>query len=317
MVLPISPSPYSKPQRDVGPVDLGVDVERLHGARGTGFASVPLLLDAIPHRDPVAGLFLRPCQDVPHHARIGASGGHAGEAGFDDPARVVFEVGGRVHAGHEHPAVDAVAVVHDPPDTERDVVRGLREPRRHHADEVGFDLKIDVVGVGVVLGGSGECRRNATLQGSPRREVGVPEAVAGLAEDRAEVLGGRVQPFVVEHLGEGHVDVEVVLAQRVCDPVRLPGGQLVLRKNRVHGTELGGRSEADADHLARPAAFDLVAEVGEGYLPPGGGRPHQESCHRNGTQHNSSIHENLTRYRSYTEPQAANGTEPGSAFRLT
>ena len=49
------------------------------------------------------------------------------------------------------------------------------------------------------------------------------------SEHGAEVGGGGVDAFVVEDLGEGHIDVEVVLVERVADAVGRPFGKLAGR----------------------------------------------------------------------------------------
>ena len=82
--------------------------------------------------------------------------------------------------------------------------------------------------------------------------------VLGVLEHRAEVLGGRVQPLVVEDLREGHVHVQIVLTNRIRDCSGIPFGQLVLRDDRLAVAELGGSAVAHADHLASPSAGDLV-----------------------------------------------------------
>src|SRR5579885_3390766 len=64
-----------------------------------------------------------------------------------------------------------------------------------------------------------------SVAGTPRPQVGVPEAVARLPEHGAEVLGGGIQALVVEHLGEGHVDVEIILLERVGDALGGPRRQ--------------------------------------------------------------------------------------------
>ena len=63
--------------------------------------------------------------------------------------------------GDEHAAVDAVAVVHDAAGAPGMSFGALRQAGRHQPDEVGFDLEVDVVGVGVVLRRAGERGRNA------------------------------------------------------------------------------------------------------------------------------------------------------------
>ncbi len=103
-----------------------------------------------------------------------------------------------------------------------DGVGGLGQAGGHEADEIGFDLEVDVVGVHVVFGRAGFGCGDAALEGPTSGEVGVPEPVLGFAEHGAEIIGGGVEAFVVEDLGEGHVDIEVVLIERVTDALGSP-----------------------------------------------------------------------------------------------
>src|SRR5215475_11953650 len=62
-------------------------------------------------------------------------------------ARVGFKKGGGVHSADEHAAIQTVAVIHHAPDAVGIFVGLLRQTRRHHPDEIGFDLEINVIGV--------------------------------------------------------------------------------------------------------------------------------------------------------------------------
>ena len=66
-------------QRDVGAVQLGVDVERLEGAARAGVAFVPLLLKQVPHLLPVLRILLVPGEQVGDQDGVGALGRNAGE----------------------------------------------------------------------------------------------------------------------------------------------------------------------------------------------------------------------------------------------
>ena len=68
-----------------------------------------------------------------------------------------------------------------------------------------------------------------------------------------------LEPHAIHHGREGHLHVEVVLIDRVLDPVRRPGRQVAFDDLAVE-TELRRRAERDADHLARPSAAHLVLE---------------------------------------------------------
>jgi hypothetical protein len=88
----------------------------------------------------------------------------------------------------------------------------------------------------------------------------MPQCVLRVFEHGAEVLGRGSEAFVVEYLGERHVDVKVVLIQGVRDPLGLPCGKSIF-DDFFAIAKLSGCAEADADHLTGPSAFDLVAQI--------------------------------------------------------
>ncbi len=273
-------------QRDVGAVEFGVDVEGLQRAIRARFAFVVLVFDQLPGLSPIAGILFGPGEQVRDQQAVRTLGGNCLEARFHHFARIAFEECRRVHAGNEHAAVKTVAVVHDAARVIGDAVGGARHAGSHQADEVGFDLEIDVVGVRVVFGRAGERAGNAALKRAPRGQVGVPETVLGIAKRHAKIVGSGVEPFIVEHLGQRHVDVEIVLAERVRHAVRGPLGQFAFEYLRLRA-EFGRCAVAHANHLAGPSALDLVAQLVESHTPDAGllrerGREHgqQDSTHR-------------------------------------
>src|SRR5262249_22249873 len=132
----------------------------------------------------------------------------------------------------------------------------LRQARRHHPDEIGFDLEINVVGVEVVFRVSAPWRFDAAIEVAPRACVGVPEIVFGILESLAELLARGVQPQLVQNSGESHFDVQIVLVYRIVDALRRPL-QFAFDDLAV-GFEFRRRAKRNAYHLSRPAAFDLV-----------------------------------------------------------
>ena len=88
----------------------------------------------------------------------------------------------------------------------------------------------------------------------------MPERVVGVAEEGREVLHRGVEAVPVENLGQGDVDVEVVLVEGVADALGIPGRNRLLGHEALEILELGGRAVGDADHLAGPASPDLVLE---------------------------------------------------------
>jgi hypothetical protein len=115
-------------------------------------------------------------------------------------------------------------------------------------------------GVGVVLRVTGPRRLDAAIQQAARRGVGVPQPVLRVLEHLPELLGRGVETHFVEYFGEGHLDVEVVLLDRVGHAVRLPGDRPTNDAPVRH--EFRRRAVRHADHLAGPAAANLVLQLG-------------------------------------------------------
>ena len=246
-------------ERDERAVEPRVDVEIVQRAIRARIVAIPLLGEARPGLLPV-GLGRGPVEQVADDAAVAAVGRNRLEADLDDPARIALEERGRVHPAEEHAAVQAVSVVHDAPDAIGNAVGLLRQAGRHQADEIRLDLEVDVVGVRVVLRVPRPGRLDAAVEQVPRGGVGVPQLVLRVLEHLAELLGGRVEADFVEHLGKRHLDVEVVLPDRVADvlglPLDHPADDAAVRP------ELGRRAVRHADHLAGPPAADLVLEHG-------------------------------------------------------
>ena len=253
------PLAVEEAEGDVGPVEAGVDVEGAQGAVGAQVVAVPLLLEAGStwSSSPSGARCARP-------GRRRSTWAYPLSAGMDfRPSSTIvrgsrLEEGSGVHPAHEHPAVETVAVVHHPAHPVGVLVRLLGQTRGHEADEVRLDLEVDVVGVDVVLRVTGHRGLDAPVQVAPSAGVGVPQLVLRVAEHVAVLLGGGLEADGVHHLGERHLHVEVVLVDRVLDHLRRPR-QLAFDDLPV-GLELGRRPEGHPDHLARPAASDLVLE---------------------------------------------------------
>ncbi len=112
-----------------------------------------------------------PGQDIVDDTAVIAVGGDGLPTELHDAADVVLEERRRVHGGEEHPAVDAVAVVHHPALAPAHVLRGLGHSGRDHADVVALDLEVDVVGVGIVVRVAGVLGGNALQEVLPRLPI--------------------------------------------------------------------------------------------------------------------------------------------------
>jgi hypothetical protein len=98
-----------------------------------------------------------------------------------------------------------------------------------------------------------------------RRCVGVEEVVSGLGERLGIIGDGGVEPCFVHDLGEGGIDVEIVLREGAFDAPRQ--GTEISFEERASRAEFEGRAGGDADHLAGPAAADLVLQDRERKAP--------------------------------------------------
>ena len=178
-----------QPQQDVGAVQLRVDVELLvdvsRVALGRGVVLVPAALQQLPGLAPRARIGPVPAEHVLDHRPVGAALRHRQPPCLDDLAEAAGAEGLGGHRRHHHPAVDAVAVVHDVTGPPGDLDRRPRLRRGHQPGEVGLDLEVDVVGEGVVVGVARGGRRDAARQVPPRLQVG---------REEAEAAGRRTRP---------------------------------------------------------------------------------------------------------------------------
>ena len=168
-----SPPPVEQPEQDVGAVQPRVDVELVLDVAGValarGVVRVPRRSSRLQVFRHEPGLAPVPAERVLDHLPVGAALRHGQPPGLDDLAEAAGaeRLGG--HRRHHHPAVDAVAVVHDVAGPPGDVDRGARLRGRHQPGEVGLDLEVDVVGEGVVVGIARGGRRDAGAAGSAGR----------------------------------------------------------------------------------------------------------------------------------------------------
>src|SRR5437762_5991015 len=90
----------------------------------------------------------------------------------------------------------------------------------------------------------------------------MPQFVQEVLEHLTVLLAGRIKAHLVHDLGKRHLDVKVILVDRVLEPRRRPVEifvQVALDDLAVR-TKLGGSAVRNADHLSRPTTTDLVLE---------------------------------------------------------
>ena len=200
-----------------------------------------------------------PTQQVVDQPPVVAVGRDGAPSQLDDAPGIGLEVGGGVHGGEEHAAVDAVAVVHDAALAPAQVLGGLRQPRRDHADVVALDLEVDVVGVRVVGRVSGQLGGHSLQEILARLAVRVPHQERRLPIGRGEILGGRVETLGGDHREHPHVHVEVVFVDQPVTQGLLLHVDGALEDPAVE-RELQRLAHRGAVRLADPCAEDPVLQ---------------------------------------------------------
>ena len=250
----------------VGGVDFGVDVEAQEDTLGAAHVAVPALVHLEPALLPVVGILAVETAHLVDALIEGALVRDGLERHVEHLGRVVAYEGRGVEPRHEGAAVEAVAAVHDVAHARGDVERLGHQPGGHQSDEVGLNLEVEVVGVGVVDPVARGRRHDAVADVVASRLVGVCQMVLGKGEAARQRLGRAVEPLLLEGLDEGQVVVDVVEKSRllvppVLDVVLRPGDGLVVLNGRTGELEFGRGAEDDADGLAGPAAANLVVEL--------------------------------------------------------
>ena len=230
---------------------------------GAAYVERPVLLAERPADLPVVGIHLVPAYHVAHALVVLALLGDALQRLADDEVDVVADEGEGVHGGHIHASVPAVAVVHHVADVIAEMACGIGHSGRHDACVVGFDLEIYVIGVGIVLpvADLGSCHSLPDVVA--RLLVGVPEHVSGLGERFLERAYRGVQTFLLEHVHEGQVHVDVVIQAGGVVEVPFDVAVRPFYRDVVvdHGSgipEFRGASVGAAYGLSGPGALDLV-----------------------------------------------------------
>ena len=187
---------------DVGAVGHGVDVERHEYPVGAADIRTPFLFAFEPRAFPVAGILLVPGDDVFHAPVIAALFGDGFQGFLDDEPDVVRDERKRIHRCHVNSAVPAVAVVHDVSRAVAELRGRVGHARGHEPREIGFDLEVEVVGMGVVEPVPRLGRADAVEDVVACGLVGMPQDVAGIGEGCGERIHRGVDAQAVEDLDE-------------------------------------------------------------------------------------------------------------------
>ena len=158
-------------------------------------------------------------------------------------------------------------------------------PGRHQADKVGFDLKVQVVGVRIVKPTARLWGYDALPHVIASCLIGVGEMIWGVGETLCKLFGTAVEPKLFECFSEGEVVVDIVKKPWFAVPPVLyvtfsPRNGLVVRDEGPLVLELGRCAVNHADRLSGPASHDFIHQdvLREGNLSglPGGASRQQE-----------------------------------------
>ena len=255
--------PVEKPDENVRAVNFDVDIEiALYvGARPFSIVGIELILlvNLLPARLPVVGNLLFPLQKVANHFRVSAPFRNRLERLLDNLNDVRFKKRFGVHRANELARVHAVPVVHETAEFLAHTDRVVRKAGRNEAGKVRLDLIVDVVGAMAEFGPAGVRRRDSAAEIFAAVNVRVPERIFAVGEIDSRLTDRAVQPMLFHRAQEGHLDVDIVLTERVIDHVGRPFRRFLFRNNAPAVAEFRRRAPADAGDLANPAALHLIA----------------------------------------------------------
>ena len=179
--------------------------------------------------------------------------------------RVILNESGAVKACNVGSAVESVSAVHD---VAHPVcyVKGLgKHAGSHEAHEVGLNLEIKVVGVGVVEPVAAFRGHDALADVVPSGLVGMGKVIWRVGKAQREVFGRCPQSQLLEGLRKGEVVVNVVkqawfTVPPVLDVAFSPANGDFLRNYGSAELEFRGGTVNHPYCLSCPAALDLVHE---------------------------------------------------------
>ena len=115
------------------------------------------------------------------------------------------------NGGDVDASVIAVPVVHDVSDLIAHADCRIDHARGHQPGEVGFDLKVDVVCMEIILPVARFRRLDAVEQVVAGCLVGMPQRISCMREGVCEGVHRGIQSQAVENLHEGGIHVYVVI----------------------------------------------------------------------------------------------------------
>jgi len=156
------------------------------------------------------------------------------------------------------PRIHAVAVVHQAAELFPHLNGKLRQAGRDQPRVIRLDLVINVIRALVELRVAGIRRRDAGAQIIPAGPVRAPERVAAVGKIQTRLPNGNVQAVLFERAQERHLDVEIILAERVVNHRGLPNRDLVGGDDSIPELELRRGAPRHPRDLPDPAGFHLV-----------------------------------------------------------
>ena len=199
-----------------------------------------------------------------HHLRVARFCRDAAKRGLDSLHAVGLKIGDCVKRANELSGVESVAVVHYAPELLAELHRTPGHAWNEDAGEVGLDLVVDVVRRPMILRMGRRWRGDAASQVVARVRISAPETVARICEVYSRLADANIDAPRIERVDESHLDVEVVLAERLVYKLGLPDRQLIPIEELAVFPELGRPPVGDANGLANPSASHLVAVFGNG-----------------------------------------------------
>ena len=255
--------PVQQSDYDIGAVDDGIDVERAEYAAGTAHVLVPLPGGFEPGLLPVVGVLLVPADHVVDALVEFALLGNRFQRLGHHELHIVRDKSQRIHRPDINPAVPTVAVAHDMSYLIRNFGCAVGHSRIHQSCEIGFDLEVEVVCMGVVEPVSRLGGHNPVQDVIAGRLVCVPQAVFGRCESHRDGIHRGIEAETVEYLHERQVHIHIVVQTRGSfvppfDITVRPRDRGVIRNHAALEVEFGGPSVGTSDGLAGPASLDFI-----------------------------------------------------------
>ena len=247
-----------EPEQRHRSVDLHVDLaERDLAEHVVGLISVDGLA---PRPLPVLRVGLVPREHITDHRGIPRFLRDRAQRALNDLHAVSDEIRLGVHRTDELSSVQSVPVVHDPSERLAEIDRRLRHSGREDAGEIRLDLIIYVVRRGMKRGMRTRRSGDSVPQVVPRVMVRAPETVPAVGEVNARLTRTDSHAILEHRRHERHLDVEIVLIERLVDQRRIPYRHRRLVDELSLPLELGRTAVGDADGLTDPRALHPVAE---------------------------------------------------------